>query len=362
MKTQPVTPRAARLTLARRLLLNAAPWCAALGLLLPAPNAPAETHEIEAGGTITTTLFNSWNDGDTIMLKGDVQLGASPLTFDGKTFVFKSDTPLATRVIDALGTYHFATIYAGGTLTLDDIEIKNSIRGNNSGAILINGGDASGTAMFKGNFAITNATSGAAGGAIYVNQGSLHLGGNVTFTGNTAGATNAAGAIHVNTAGATLTFAGVSTFTSNTAGTTGGAINMGNNGTLLFKNTATFTGNMTGAVNAGGAINVGSGASITFEGVSTFTSNISGSGGGGGINIGASGSLVFKDNATFTGNLSNNGGAAIITSSPVIFEKDALFYSNTQASTASNRGGAIHIAGAGSLLIQGNAVFENNHN
>ncbi|OAM88796.1 hypothetical protein AW736_17385 [Termitidicoccus mucosus] len=268
--------------------------------LLAAP-ARADIHQVEPATTINSTVTGSWASSDTIVFKGDVQLGYSP-GYNDRSLVFQSDIAGVTRVIDAAG-FRFAALNSGVAMTLSDIEIKNSVYSNNGGAFTISGGDTTGTTSLLGSFAITSATALNSGGAIHAANGSLLLGsagGLVTFAGNMSGTAIGAngGAVNISTAGATLTVAGSSIFNDNIAG-----------------------------------------------------------GGGGAVNIGT-GDLVFKGNASFSRNIAGNGGAAIKAAGSILFEKDAFFASNTMTGTANSLGGAIHAANG--LTILGNATFQDN--
>ncbi len=350
MKPQPVTPCAARVFLARRLVLNAVFWGA---FIVSANNAPAEINYIESGGTITAAAANAWGSSDTVDLKGDVELGGN-LAFADKSLTIQSDTAGVLRILDAKGTHRFASITEGATVKLDDIEIKNSSYSNNGGAFTISGGSASSTTTLNGNFKISNAVATNGGGGVYVDKGSVVFGGTVTFSNNIA--SNGGGAVKATGA---ITFQKdvivLSNTSTGTGGNLGGAIHAASGLTILgnarFEDNRTETGSR-----GGGAIYVVAGP-LSISGSSSFFGN-SASKDGGAIYYYPSGTVTFGAYVTATGNTAGAGGGVIFVRGDMYVAAGGNFSHNN---AVAGSGGAINVNVSGKVLdVTGYATVSSN--
>ena len=227
-----------------------------------------------------------------------------------------------------------------------------------------------GTSIFSGN----SLTNGGMGGVIgngwlsstsgsgYTPGGKIIFNGDATFVSNSTNNPNGGGAIFNYGDGTVqspdIRFSGDTSFTSNRTSTTnnsvysgGGAINH-NDGTIIFDDSATFTGNSSqwrgGAVLSGGTIIFGDDA--VFDGNSATTS-------GGGLAI-IGGDVTFSDSAKFNNNTAGSGAAIFIdeTNSNLSFLDTAHFTNNTGTGILLNNNTD------GTVSFANGATFDHNTN
>ncbi len=243
---------------------------------------------VDIAGEDTLTAGLSVSGNVRVVVNADATLtAASEVVIDGGSN-------------ERTGSGAFFMVYAG-TLTLENVSIKNMTRG------------ATGS-----------------GAAINVQGGATATVTNGTFSGNTA---QSGGALY--NAG-TLTLTDV-TVTGNSAGGNGGAVFVGSDDTLTVVD-GSFEGNEAAGSTGGGAIYAAAGSSVTVTGTAFEENKVTGSGGGGAINT--RGTLTMT-NAAFTENQSVNksGGALYIYKSAAkVIATGCTFTGNV----ANNSGGAAY--------------------
>ncbi len=232
-----------------------------------------------------------------------------------------------------------------------------------------------GDVAFIGN----NLPAGYRGGAADVYTMSLRFTGNAVFDSNSGTLANNSlgGALNMRAAGSTLRFDKNAVFLNNKTGGVGGALNLGNSGTLIMDGTAVFSGNVSGLLASGalnasdaGAVNLGNNANpagwLYFNDTALFTSNTAGRHGGALFvyrylnEMKFTGTAVFEDNAAGGYGIGDYQGGGVwigaSTTGTVIFSDYTRFTGNT----APSHGGGIYANGLGELSFTGTAVFENN--
>ena len=364
--------------------------------------------------------------------------GASATTTFTKEAIFKNSTVSAKAVQnpnESITTVqiHGGAInnYLGRTSFLDKVTFEGntaSVEGGNIYASAVYNEASSSVLSFNGDVIFKNNTAtakpiiktdgtvvggGVLGGALS-NSGTVTFSGLATFEGNTVSgegySASGAGIYNSGTAGKitfnkeaifknnTATSKAISDGTTATGGSTNGSAILNNDGTIIFKDKATFESNSMqseGTHNHGGALSNSKG-NITFDKETIFKNNSATSKAllqtngkfiGGTVHSGTLnnylGTITFNDKTTFESNRayseggasedgsSTHGGAIYNEASDthIIFNKDAIFKNNINEAKAlydrdGRLGGGYAFGGAisnnGSIIFNGNTTFEGN--
>jgi len=244
----------------------------------------------------------------------------------------------------------------GGTLNIEDSEIKNNEANGTAGS---GGGILNdiGATLTIVDTEITGNTSNRAGGGIENNAGTVNLE-NVTLNGNTTfTAPGNGGGLHVSGAGLVTIVDGE--VNDNIAGSEGGGLwngtaTMSINGTTISRNTASGASTDNGG---GGIYNLNTGILIIED--SEIKDNVANgaAGSGGGIlnDVGASLSVL---NTIISGNTSNRAGGGIENNAGTVTLTNVSLNDNTTFTTPGN-GGGLHVTGAGLVTITDGEVKNN---
>ncbi|MDR3199721.1 MAG: autotransporter domain-containing protein [Planctomycetaceae bacterium] len=294
---------------------------------------------VENGSQINfdkTTLFqnNSVAAGDG----GAIYLSDGTINFKADTTFQSNKSAGESRGGGAIyaDTYTTSMIFSGTTQFLNNTASTTGTDGGNGGAVYlasvgdnstpVAGFDAQGKMVFSGNQAVQ-------GGAFYAYDSVVQFK-ELELINNTASFTNdpndpdsqgGGGAFFAESSH--ITFDGITTVTGNKAtGGNGGAFFITQGGStdpdnpdynLVFKNTATITGNES---KNGGAFFLDSSAAVSFEGTTTITGNKAENGGAFRLRDSMT---AFGGNTEISGNTATgNGGAFYIAGNSVILVED----------------------------------------
>ena len=221
-------------------------------------------------------------------------------------------------VLPALGDVR---ITVGSDIDFDDgFTLTGVSAAANGGAMIVRDFSTAtfnGTASFENNTAVFDGDNTGLGGAIFINN-------------NEGGSSPILNGIN---------FMGVTTFSGNTANG-GGALY--SEGVVVFYDIATFTGNQTtdAANSTGAGIGANALSDITFKKSVLFENNGTNGGTYGGAGIANSGTIVFEDTATFTGNVATGSGSAFANGGTMIFQKGLTVTANRDTVDPDAVGGA----------------------
>ena len=336
---------------------------------------------IKSDGAATNTLIDSTLSNNVTGPSGGGTLGkggAFHATGAGITTVIRGAISGNTADSEGGGLWNSAA----GTLIVDGTAFSENVAAggeadNGGGAIY---GDGGAITIRNANFTKNQATSGSGSGGAILNKGGRLEVRNSELTGNVS--RRAGGAIE------TVGTGGVAVVNSNFRNNlTGGANGPGNGGALhvsgadtVFIAGGTFEGNR--AFNEGGALWNQAGATMTIQGATLRANSAAGAaadaGGGGIYNNGGllnlrsatlesnradqgsgSGGGIFNNSGTLsvsggtlTNNISNRAGGAIETLGGKVSLVNVNLTSNrTGAGNGPGNGGALHISGAGNVLV-----------
>ena len=288
----------------------------------------------------------------------------------------------AGNVIDAKRVDRIFDVTSGTRLDLRNVslvrgapaagESGGAVRGTGATVIARNvtaannkvtGDGASGGAFFNddGVLRVKNSTLARnsavrAGGAIEANAGATRLD-NTVMTANEAGAAPGnGGAIHLSGDGkVTVKKSGAS---NNVAAAEGGAF-WNSEGGIFLVYSSSFAGNSAGgaeADNGGGALYNDGG--VMYVVTSDLTDNsATGAAGSGGAILNNLGDLTVES-SRMIGNAANRAGGAVEANGGTTRVVDSVMRANAAGSAPGN-GGALHLSGAGDVLVSGGRVVDN---
>lgn len=318
------------------------------------------------GGTITNNTAEQ--EGGGIFIGGNTKATITAGTI--------SNNITTTGSGGGLGTYYNSTLIIGssgnGTVGSGPT-ITNNKAASSGGGLRINGGDASGKttiygATITGNTSGTNAkeaTAGHMGGGISVYGGTFNCS-NVLMTGNSTQNAGDGGAIDIGTSATISTFKN-NKFYNNTATGNGGTINTASdltiNQTNVFTNGATVgnkASNKGGIIYTSAILNLSGTSASPLKMYHGATTNSSG-----GAIYGTQVSNINMSNYVYFGMNSAGGnglGGAVCSAGtvnmnvyPAVTSRTIRFFDNT----ASDKGGAVAIIGAGNLTADHVSINSN---
>ncbi len=244
----------------------------------------------------------------------------------------------------------------GGTLTIDNTDIKNNQANGTAGS---GGGILNdvGSTLNITDSEISGNTSNRAGGGIENNAGIVMMS-NVTLNGNTTfTAPGNGGGLHVSGAGTvTITDGEVN---NNNAGSEGGGLWNGT-GTMTINGT-TISGNTASGIaadNGGGGIYNLNGGTLNIEDAQIMNNEANGTAGSGGGILNDVGATVNILNSEISENSSNRAGGGIENNAGTVMMTNVTLNGNTTFAAPGN-GGGLHVTGAGSVTISDGEVNDN---
>eukprot|EP00903_Cladosiphon_okamuranus_P000764 g762.t1 len=308
------------------------------------------------GGTVTIDNCE-FSDNHVTGVSGS---GGAILNLSGGTLTISNTLISGNSAVRAGGGIEDAS-GAGSMVTLTNVMFMGNTTGSapgNGGAVHITGaGDMSITGGV-----VSNNTASAEGGGLWNGTGTMTVSG-VTIENNTAaGASADQGGGGVFNAGGTVMINGGTTITGNTAtgaaGSGGGILNDAG-GSLTVEN-CTISSNT--AVRAGGGIEDNSGAGTTFEIINTmFSLNSTGSspGNGGAVHITGAGDLMISGGVLSENSASAEGGA-LWNGTGTMMVSGVTIQNNTAAGAAADQGGGGVFNAGGTVMINGNTMITGN--
>lgn len=368
-----------------------------------------------AGQTITLTGGQiEVTDGVTISDSG----ASTTVDANGTGRIFRLSLTSPVEPINIVGlTLRGGSGFLGGAVLVADgqpsvftgVTFRSNTSAASGGAIRV----GSGTHLFTGcTFTGNTTTVGGVtdgGGALYNNGGTVNAG---TFTGNTALTSTANGGAILNGFGGTLSVFGTdfesnraaraggaiesaatsnvggSAFEVNTAGVNGGAIHLTGavtatigNETMFVQNSAGMEGGalwnsaagtldmervrITSNTAAGPAADQGGGGVFSDGGVTTLTActitgnSATGAAGSGGGILNTAGGRTTLSGGTVSNNTAVRAGGGIEDAAGALLALTNVTMSGNNAGTAPGNGGAVHVSGAGTVVMTGGTVSGN---
>ncbi|EFL88091.1 calcium-binding protein [Ahrensia sp. R2A130] len=292
-----------------------------------------------SGQSITLSLGElAINTAQAITINGDIDgNGAADITIDRETGM-GSDFRIFTN---------------NGTLTLNDLIIRDGAATDNGGAVFSTFALTTNNVTFSDNIATTN------GGAIY-STGTLTLTDTMFDSNEAEGENVGEGGGGIFNAGGTVTITD-STFDSNrAAGILGSGGAVFSSGGTLGVDDVVFT--MNNANRAGGALEGTNGTIITSQ-YSTYDSNsaLDLPGNGGAAHISDAGTTFNSTSDVFDSNNANRDGGGLWVGATSIATIDTGdFIDNALTGDGAGVGGAIYVMDGGDLNVTNTAFFGNN--